>query len=86
MDVVKAKTILETKFPDYRILNVRKFNNRYIFEALPPNASLDWDAYYAVDLKGNITYFSPVFVNNPADFLKLKPMVDYTNGESDSYE
>ena len=56
---------------------LRKFNNRYVFEMLPPNALTDYDAFYAVDVKGNVSFFSPVFAKNPGDFLNLKPMVTY---------
>lgn len=77
MTVDNAKFILQSKYPDYSILNVRKFNNRYVFEMLPPNALIDYDAFYAVDVKGNVSFFSPVFAKNPGDFLNLKPMVTY---------
>ena len=72
-----AKMILQSKYPSYRILNVRKFNNRYIFEMLPFNAVTDYDAFYAVDVKGNVSFFSPVFAKNPGDFLNKRPMAVY---------
>ena len=77
MDVVSAKNILQKKYPKYNILNVRKFNNRYVFEMTPPNQDLDWDAYYAVDNKGIISFFSPVFAKNLSAFLDLKPLLIY---------
>lgn len=84
MNVAEAKSILQKKYPSYNILNVRKFNNRYVFEMLPPEQAFDWDAYYAVDKEGKISFFSPVFAKDPSEFLKLKPILIYKVLSSDS--
>lgn len=74
LTIDEAKDILLKKHPNLEVYNVRRFNNRYVFTALPKGSTFDWDPYYTVDRKGVVGYFSPAFVTPPSRFFDVKPV------------
>ena len=72
LTIDEAKDISLKKHPNLEVYNVRRFNNRYVFMALPKGSSFDYDPYYTVDRKGVVGYFSPAFVTPPSKFFDTK--------------